>query len=1034
MCERSAFVFCRKVRVCAGVAVLATIFSGAGGAQEAAPQAEPVEEVVVTGSRIVRRDYSSDSPLLTVSSESLENTSAISIDQALNKLPQATPGANQFGNSTSLTTSPTASPGIATVNLRGLGENRTLVLIDGRRTQPANASLVVDLNTIPAEAIDSVEIITGGAGAAYGADAVAGVVNFKLKRNFSGVTFDSQFGQSAEGDADQIKLSALMGSDFADGRGNAMIGLSYADREAVRVIDRGFTRQLLTDPDTPGLASFPNLSGANITTSQAAVDTVFSSVDGYQNGDVPNSGYYYFNQAANLSEVTLFTVTPGAVSGIPAVGYTGGYYPDHKLRSDGTLESNRVGEYLSLPLERYTFFANGYYGLSDATEFYAQAKFNNTTTQTLLGDFGNAFSQYAINVPYDSDHPVPQDFATLLNARSNPGAAWSLNRSLNFLDRRTLTTQTYTYDLLAGFRGGLGLKDWTFDLFASHGRTAQTASFSGFADMLSYQTLVQAPNYGAGAVFENARIGRRASCTSGINPFLDTPVSQDCIDIIETGLRSTTDVTQDQVEGSIQGALFDLPAGEARFAVGADYRRNEFAYRPDKAASTTNIYSGVVGYFAQTPTSGSIDVEEIFAELLLPLLSDRPFVQDLSLNAGYRYSKYSSAGSIGTWKLTGDWVSSDWVTFRGGYQVANRAPNVAELFQPPVFQTVNWTDHDPCSNLTRASYGNVASNPDRQQVIDLCNAVAGTETAGPGGTPLIDENYVGNQPRYFPLGRDLQQGNVDLDNEEATTWTFGTVLRSPFSAPALANATLTFDYYDILIEGAIAPASTQLVYQECFNGLGNNPSYSSDNAYCQAIIRDPTTGYWLATNAEFQNLGRIHTSGIDVQLDWSIDAPGLGGQGSIFASLSFNWLNEYEVQNNAGGPTFDYAGTVGADTTTPPYGAQFEWKLYSTLGYHFGPGSVTLAWRHLPETDNYARATNPETTVLPTDAYDLFNLLGRWTFSDTVELRGGIENLFDTQPPVVGRNPGVTAAAGTTDRSNYDVLGRRFYLGATLRF
>ncbi len=173
----------------------------------------------------MRRDYQSDSPIVTLSSDALSNTSEVGVEQSLNKMPQFVPGQNQFSDAGSITVTPRTSPGIATANLRGLGANRTLVLLDGRRTQPANASMVIDLNTIPSAAIDNVEIITGGAGSTYGADAVSGVVNFKLKRNFQGINTDVQFGMTERGDGEQTAVSALLGSNFADGKGNAMVGL-----------------------------------------------------------------------------------------------------------------------------------------------------------------------------------------------------------------------------------------------------------------------------------------------------------------------------------------------------------------------------------------------------------------------------------------------------------------------------------------------------------------------------------------------------------------------------------------------------------------------------------------------------------------------------------------------------------------------------------------------------------------------------------------------------------------------------------------
>src|SRR5690606_35342916 len=262
----------------------------------ATAQSTPENAIVVTGSRIQRRDFESESPIVTLSDDLLESTGEVGLDQALNELPQFGGGANQVTSATDIQTTPTSSPGIATVNLRGLGSNRTLVLLDGRRTQPANASLVVDLNTIPAAALDGVEIITGGAGATYGADEVAGVVNLRLKKNFTGIELDAQMGETWRGDGEQFKVSALLGSDFADDRGNAMIGLTYQKRNEVYLRDRPFFEAAFTDPNTPGRNVWPNFAGfaGPPNANQAAYDAIFVP-RGYAPGDVTAGTQLFFN-------------------------------------------------------------------------------------------------------------------------------------------------------------------------------------------------------------------------------------------------------------------------------------------------------------------------------------------------------------------------------------------------------------------------------------------------------------------------------------------------------------------------------------------------------------------------------------------------------------------------------------------------------------------------------------------------------------------------------------------------------------------
>jgi outer membrane cobalamin receptor len=1052
-----------------------------------------LSEVVVTGSRIVRRDFSSDSPIVTLSNETLQNTSEVGVEQSLNKMPQFVPGQNQFSDAGSITVTPRTSPGIATANLRGLGSNRTLVLLDGRRTQPANASMVIDLNTIPSAAIDNIEIITGGAGSTYGADAVAGVVNFKLKRNFQGATVDAQTGMTERGDGQQTAISALLGANFADDRGNAMFGVNFTHRGKILRDDVPFFANSLTDPylSAAQFLAFPGFVAGipgNITNSpaggspsQAAVDTLFGAM-GYPAGDVANTSAFFFNTGATTDAATLFVLNQGRVSGTLSPGYRGDLFPAAKYVISNantgakTLTTNALGGSLQVPLTRYSLFTNLHLDITDNIEAYVQARFDETETSTRAADYVPAGNQWGVTIPYGSGtyapslnadgstnaaylpggayglstctnptggctnsqvFPVPAQLAALLNSRAAPNANWTYNYNLTYMPNRGLETTQHTYEILAGIRGKLGYRDWTYDFFASRGNTTVATAYQGFIDAASYQTLIALPNYGMGQNFNNGRLGVLAHCTSGLNPFVNTGVSQDCIDIIDAHAKLTSQLEQSQVEFDVQGGLFDLPAGNVRYAAGLDYRRNTYQYLPDQGMQTTDITTVVIGQFDTTETRGQITVKEIYGELLVPVLKDLPFAKALELNAGYRLSGYdTNAGNDSTWKLTANWDVNDFIKVRGGRQVANRAPNIAELFSPAVFETVNWTDHDPCSNLTRATYGNIASNPNRAQVNALCSQLPGVD-GRPNGYAGFAPGYIGQNAVYFPLGRDLTTGNPNLQSEQAKTWTAGVVLRSPFEADALRNLTLAVDWYNIDIGGAISTATTSYVYQECFNAFGTNPTYDPNNDFCQRIIRDGLNGNWLATKASFINLSNVKTSGIDSTLDYRINTPFFGGRAGILSlNLNTSWLLGYDVQVSPSLPSFSYKDSIASQ-----YGAQYRYKMMTNLGYAVGPASMNLTWRHLPSVRHNSLVTNPASTTLPTSSYELFGLAGRWTINQTWAVRGGVDNLFDRQPPRVGANyvptatgSGVNSAAGATDTSNYDIVGRRYYLGVTGKF
>ena len=1071
-----------RERVCKGLLWGASLAAMAIAAAAAPPPARAADtsttsEVVVTGSRIARRDFVAPSPIVTVTNQQLSKSAEVGIEQQLNKLPQFVPGNTQFSGAGDVQASPTNSPGAATLNLRGLGPNRNLVLIDGRRAQPFNASLAIDLNSLPTSAIDNVEIITGGAAAVYGADAIAGVVNFKLRKNFTGVELDGQYGVTGHGDGQELQGSMLVGANLADSRGNVMLGVNYAKRDPVYQKDRAFYSAAYTDPLTNGdiFLPIPQFSNTDPTgfvsnpPSQAAVDCVFSGVGiGCPFPARVPAGTVSSAPGGNLFGVnadgTLFV--PGAAnaanpSSPRAVGYTGPLAPEFKvIQTQGAngLEHNNTTALLSLPLERYSAFGNGHYDINDDITAYVQGMFSETRT-TSVGGFVPASIAWSAMIPYNSnpnavdpatvgfggftmsqyvgkngcgpvggctfgeDHAVPAQLAYLLNSRSpgagGPNAAWDLNMELPYLGPTTIQNTTDTYQVLAGFKGRIPeLGDWTWDLYASHGKTLIVTDYTGgFVNTAAYQTLASQPFFGAGYSNANNFLGRSATCTSGLPVFSNFTPSQDCIDIIGARMKATTTLEQNIAEADATGTLFNLPAGALKAAIGADYRYDGFAFEPDPTMTNSNILSSASGVFDVSPASGSTTVKEVYGELLAPLVKDLPLVKAFNLELGARYSSYNAAGNVGTYKALGDWTVTDWLRFRGGYQLANRAPNVAELFEPPTTIVTTVPNFDACSNVTTAPYGNVASNPNRTQVLALCTALS-------HGVP-ITPSFVG-LGAFSSLALDQQVGNPNLKSESAATWTAGAVLKSPWRSPWVDRMSLSVDWYTIKISRAIAGLTSSTVYEQCFNGFGSNPTYDPNNSFCKLIHRDGIFGFPAGVNGIFTNLGAIRTSGIDLQLDWSAELAdlGLGAPGSVYLNLVMNYLDEYSIQEAAGAPFVDYAGTNGNGTT----GSQFRWKTFTTLGYAVGPANVSLSWRHLPSL------TNTTPGALPNSAYDEFDFAAFYKLWNDITLRVGVDNLADAAPPVVGRIPGVNNAAGFTDPGFYDTLGRRFYVGLKARF
>jgi outer membrane receptor protein involved in Fe transport len=365
------------------------------------------------------------------------------------------------------------------------------------------------------------------------------------------------------------------------------------------------------------------------------------------------------------------------------------------------------------------------------------------------------------------------------------------------------------------------------------------------------------------------------------------------------------------------------------------------------------------------------------------------------------------------------------VRIRGGYQLANRAPNVAELFTGATTSVVGFPGGDPCLANTQNNWGNTPNNSStRNQAIALCSALInrsrGDTNQSPWHTlPNYPNNIVGPFPTLFQFELANITGNPALRNEQAKTWTVGLVLKSPFEG-LFSNATVSVDWYKVNITDAIAPTNPLSVYQKCFNVDGGNPTYDVNNQYCKLITRD-TDGYRATVDTPYSNLGGIQTSGVDVQLNWGF--PVLAGRMNVNSVVSF--LDYYRDQVSPADAFIDSTGTFRS-------GGQYDYRILTTLNYSQGPWGFGLRHRFLPSIKDTAFATNPNTTVRPVGAYGILDAFGNYEINKQISLRGGIDNVTGRDPPRTGVNPGQTAGAGITNPQYYDVLGRRYYMSVTL--
>jgi outer membrane receptor protein involved in Fe transport len=971
--------------------------------------------VTVTGSRIARsRDLEAPSPIATIGKELFDNTSATGAEVLLDHEPQFVPQNTQF--TSGLQSSPTNSPGAANLNLRGLGKNRNLVLVDGRRAQPGDATLAVDINTIPLAAIQSVEVITGGASAVYGPDAMAGVVNFVLKSNFQGLDVDFQRGETFHSDGAETRANVLMGMNGMDGRGNIMVGVDWTKRDPVYQMDRAFYRNGWLDPGNPsgGFIVAPAFApAAGNQPSQAALNSLFLQA---APGTVTPSTQINFN-----ADGTPFVTTGGLGYDGPLDSLAPGRYSAIKMLTSGSLDQAYTQGYVSVPLERHSFFSRGTFNITDEVSFFTQVNYSNVKVLT-RGGLSPAITIWQAQIPRYTDPskgPVdstwlPPELVTLLNSRPNAGAPWTLYQTTDYLGPETETNTTDVWQALAGLKGKLPFRDWTWEAYASRGNTHIQGDYVGLPSLQRYQYLVALPDFGKGATLSSppgTPFGYGITCPTGLPVFQQFTPDPACVQSIQDPLKNETNLRQNIVEANLQGLAATLPAGEMRFDLGGTYRSEDFSFSPGYPVA--DITDNPVGLFPSNYTAGSINVKEAFGELLVPI------IRRLDLELGYRYSDFNTAGGKSTYKALFTWKPLDTLSFRGGFQRATRAPNVAELYTGPTQNVVPFPQEDPCSSTTLSPWGNVPTNPNRSKVQALCEALIGNMTSEFNtqtyNTPAGPDGWTRQVPKFFPLEIEVQTGNPKVKPETGRTFTIGTVLTEPFG---ISRLTTTLDFYRINISDTISPQSSITVYNNCFNYNGQtNPTYDVNNPYCQLISRNPITGDRAAVKSLYENLGTLLTQGLDLSVNWAHDlGPGLATVGT-----TINYLNRFEYQTSPTSALVDARGTLDQ-------GGLFDYRALTHLAYTWNGLGVALSWEHLSSIKDASAALNPGTKVRGVPAYDLFGLSSSYNFGKYT-IRFGIDNLFDKQPLVVGANPGVTTASNVTNPGYYDPLGRRYYLG-----
>ena len=990
-----------------GVAL--AIAAGPAMAQDAPASqtdASQVADVVVTGSRIARKDFEAVSPITTVTAETIELTSTLSVENLLNDLPSVVAGNMATSNNS-------GGESFATVDLRGLGPNRTLVLINGERLPASSTTGVVDLNTIPTSLISRVEVVTGGASAVYGSDAIAGVVNFVLKDNFEGAELTATYGASFDGLQPEVSLAGLFGGNFADGRGNLTAYASYYSREKVSQGELDFSKisagiaydasgrphvvdsaQEWLDATAGGGGNY--FSGGSGTSAWGTVHNnagnPFANLGalvgatgnnnflagGYDSNcdGVANTGAY---NTGNLSFDTSGALTPYAGSGACTV-------PDRAAGS--SRYSFAADNYLILPAERFNITTIGHYDITDSVRLDVQLNYANTWQEVSLAP--TPATGLTVNLTPAMQNLIQTKHADLwaaLQSRANPLAPFTMDRRTNEVGARYGVTKNSSLAMLATLTGDFGDSGWDWSLTTSYGKNQlqdlgknsvnRTAFLQGLAGC-------QDPTTGA-SLGVNALPG----CVP-LDIFGEGTLTAEMVDFLTVPTFATTDIEESRIAGFVRGNIMELPAGPLAAVVGFEWRESRAEFRVDNEQRTGNIY----GFNAIQDQGGTISVSELYGELSLPLVRDLPFAKYIGLDLGYRYSDYSSVGGLDTYKIGLEWEALDWLKFRTVYNSAVRAPSVFELYQNGDQGFATFID--PCM-----IQGGQAPSA---QIAAFC----ALQTPGIDYSTGLTQNNTQTEAFAF--------GNPNLKPESAKTFTIGAVFQPDFFP--IGNLRATVDYYDIEITDIIASLGVGYWIEQCYDSL------SLTSAACQRVQRDTVTGQMDFVNTSRTNGGFYRTKGVDTQIDWSLNLEDYGLPGRLRVNELFTYVDELN---------FDGDDSVGYGYSSIG-GANFDWKSVLSVTYDIADWTIFARWSHTPELKDpvFTNAFDDTEYKMPSASY--VDLSARWNVTDDFQLTAFIGNLFDEQAP---QTPiGVYNGQANTDTQLYypGLLGRTFSISARARF
>ncbi len=982
-----------------------------------AQDSSQVETVVVTGSRLQSRGFDAPTPVSVIDSDEITFSGTINVEQLLSVSPQFL-GARE-GTSSSNTIQANGDGGAAYTNLHGLGATRTLVLVNNRRYVVQGTSLSTDLNTIPSALIERTEVVTGGSSAVYGSDAIAGVINFIMKQNYEGVTGTAQYKFDQATTTPIYNLDLTIGGNFANNRGNVVLAIDYLSRKGFTQGQHGgFTGVQYRDGCvTKESFSYTHAGTALSGVSTGAACVAAGGVNGLIKGgstNIPNGGFYGITTYANADSTLKALYTAAGLTGITSDGFT---FDDAgttaRLRNTTTDVYNLIADnYMQMPQQRWMMNSFAHYDFSPQMTGYAEFHFSSNTVNAQLtpGGISGTFLVDADN-PYlstqlqsvlaylDSQETttktVTAGTSTFTTTANDGIAAITLTRRLVENGYRRNAAKRVAWRFAGGFRGDLGnaftdyLQDLKYDVYYSFSRTDETDTQGGSISKSAFQKALLSQN------------GADPVCN-----IFGQNMSDECIAAITIGSTVQTHAEMQNVVASFSGSALNLPAGPLDFVVGTEWRYYHADYIPDKYTMSGDV----AGLNSSTATDGSVSVRELFGEVRIPVLSDLPLVKKLTVNSAVRYSSYNIAGARGVWTYSAgsDWRMFDDLNLRGQFQHAIRAPNVADLYGGSATNKASGTA-DPCG----------IKNTSRQTATVRALCIASGVAAGDVFTSAVQGT---NDLLAYVSG-----GNEDLKPERADTITLGAVY-TPEWVPGLVTSV---DFYSIYVKDAIGSLAGGLggVLSTCYYDVQD-----INSAYCQAIHRDANgtlngDGYVSTGNA---NIAAIKNQGIDLEAQYSfnVDWGLFGSESTVNIQTSWTWILESvsisdqdDMADRSNG-----AGTYG----TP------RWKGVTRYTWQDGPLSLSLRHRFISSmfngnyrynimdglTDSLANYTRG---VLPAMHY--FDLSATYDINDKIQVFGGISNLFDKDPPILGDS----ASYDNTLPETYDVYGRVFNIGITAK-